>query len=143
MTPDIQHSDFPWGRSGADARRSDVPGFRVWHSNSNAAKEYLRFMMEKEQYEPWQVASIGYIAHTLRAYDANPVWMADPQHRFFRDVVRNMRSFGYAGRLGRASASVMADFVVVDMFAEACTGQQTPKEAMLRAEKRALRHYRT
>ena len=101
-------------------------------------------MMEKEQYEPWQIASIGYIAHTLRAYDANPVWTSDPQHRFFRDVVKKHRAtYGYAGRLGKASASAMADFVVVDMFAEACTGQQTPKEAMQRAEKRALRHYRT
>jgi multiple sugar transport system substrate-binding protein len=145
MTPDIQHADFPHGPSGQGPRGALMfPAFIFKYSKyPNAAKEYLRFLMEKEQYEPWQGASIGYIAHTLRAYDANPVWMADPQHRFFRDVVRNMRSFGYAGRLGRASASVMADFVVVDMFAEACTGQQTPKEAMLRAEKRALRHYRT
>jgi hypothetical protein len=28
-------------------------------------------------------------------------------------------------------------------FAEACTGQQTPKEAVQRAQKRAQRHYRT
>ena len=109
----------------------------------NAAKEYLRFMMEKEQYEPWQTASIGYIAHPLRAYESNPVWTSDPQLIFFRDVVKNFRHYGYAGKLGKASASATADFVVVDMFAEACTGQQTPKEAMLRAEKRASRHYRT
>jgi len=36
----------------------------------------------------------------------------------------------------------MGDFIVVDMFAEACTGQQTPREAAQRAEKRALRIYR-
>jgi multiple sugar transport system substrate-binding protein len=39
--------------------------------------------MEREQYEPWQRASIGYISHTLRAYDSNPVWTDDPQHMFF------------------------------------------------------------
>ena len=31
----------------------------------NAAKEYLRFMMEKEQYEPWQKASIGFVTQPL------------------------------------------------------------------------------
>ena len=31
----------------------------------NAAKEYLRFMMEREQYVPWQEASIGYVCHPL------------------------------------------------------------------------------
>jgi len=145
MTPDIQHSDFPVGPIGQRTRGALMfPAVVFKYSKyPNAAKEYLRFMMEKEQYEPWQVASIGYIAHTLRAYDFNPVWTSDPQHQFFRDVVRYMRSYGYAGRLGKESASAMADFVVVDMFAEVCTGQQTPKEAMLRAEKRAARHYRT
>jgi multiple sugar transport system substrate-binding protein len=108
----------------------------------NAAKEYLRFMMEKEQFEPWQTACIGYVTHPLRAYESNPMWTADPKHMAFRDVMKNMRSFGYAGRLGKESAAAVADFVVVDMFAEACTGQQTPKEAAQRAETRARRHYR-
>jgi ABC-type branched-subunit amino acid transport system ATPase component len=59
-----------------------------------------------------------------------------------RDVVKDMRSGAYAGRLGKESAAAAADFVVVDMFAEACTGQQTPKEAAQRAETRARRLYR-
>ena len=108
----------------------------------NAAKDYLRFMMEREQYEPWQRACIGYVSHTLKAYDANPVWTEDPQHMFYRDVVRTRPACRYAGRLGKESAGVLADFIVVDMFAEVCTGQQTPKEAAQRAEKRAQRHYR-
>ena len=41
-----------------------------------------------------------------------------------------------------SSAATMADFVAVDMFAEACNGQQTPRSAARRAEMRARRHYR-
>ena len=36
----------------------------------------------------------------------------------------------------------MADYIVVDMVAEAATGQQTPEEAAARAEKRANRYYK-
>jgi multiple sugar transport system substrate-binding protein len=36
----------------------------------------------------------------------------------------------------------MADYVLVDMFAEAVTGQRTPEEAAKRAEQRATRYYR-
>ena len=68
-----------------------------------------------------------FLTHPLRAYDSNPVWTEDPQNLFFRDVVRKGRHTGYAGRLGKESAAVLADFIIVDMFAEACTGQQTPK----------------
>ena len=49
---------------------------------------------------------------------------------------------GYAGPLGYASAATMADYVLVDMFAKAVTGQATPQEAMEEAEKRANRYYR-
>ena len=34
----------------------------------NAAKAFLQFMMEKEQYEPWLTANCGYWAHPLTAY---------------------------------------------------------------------------
>ncbi len=144
IAADIQHAFDPIGPIGKRANGGLMfPAFIFKYSKyPNAAKEYLRFMMESEQYGPWQTACIGYVSHPLRAYESNPVWTADPQHLFYRDVVKNMRHLGYAGKVGRESAAVAADFVIVDMFAEVCTGQQTPKEAAQRAEKRALRHYR-
>jgi multiple sugar transport system substrate-binding protein len=53
-----------------------------------------------------------------------------------------MRPTGYAGRLGYASAGAGADFIVVDMVAEAISGSKTPQEAMERAQKRAERYYK-
>jgi multiple sugar transport system substrate-binding protein len=144
MAADIQHATFPIGPLGREVHGALIFPAAIYKycKYPNAAKEYLRFMMEREQYEPWQRASIGYISHTLRAYDSSPVWTEDPQHMFYRDVVRGARHTGYAGRLGKESAGVLADFIVVDMFGEVCTGQRTPKEAALRAEKRARRYYR-
>ncbi|HJP97128.1 MAG TPA: extracellular solute-binding protein [Rhodanobacteraceae bacterium] len=144
IAADIQHDFLPIGPIGQRATGGLMfPAFIFKYSKyPNAAKEYLRFMMEKEQYVPWQAACIGYVSQTLRAYESNPVWTADPQHVFYRDVVKTMRHDGYAGSLGLASAATMADFVAVDMFAEACSGQQTPSAAARRAEARARRHYR-
>ena len=36
----------------------------------------------------------------------------------------------------------MADYIVVDMFASACSGDATPQEAAAEAERRANRFYR-
>jgi multiple sugar transport system substrate-binding protein len=145
MTPDIQHATFPIGPVGRDVHGCLMFPAAIYEYSKypNAAKEFLRFIMEREQYEPWQRASLGYISHTLRAYDDNPVWSEDPQHLFYRDVVRGAVHNGYAGRLGEESAAMLADFIIVDMFGEVCTGQRTPKQALLRAEKRARRHYRS
>ena len=106
ILPDIQHAAFPIGPIGREVHAALMfPGaIYKYCKYPNAAKEYLRFMMEREQYEPWQRASIGYISHTLRAYDANPVWTEDPQHMFYRDIARGARHAGYAGKVGKESA---------------------------------------
>jgi multiple sugar transport system substrate-binding protein len=53
-----------------------------------------------------------------------------------------MRPIGYAGKLGYASAGAAADFIVVNMVAEAGSGSKTPAEAAERAQKRAERYYK-
>jgi multiple sugar transport system substrate-binding protein len=44
--------------------------------------------------------------------------------------------------MGYASAATMADFIMVNMVAEAVSGSKTPKEAMERAKARAERYYK-
>jgi multiple sugar transport system substrate-binding protein len=46
-----------------------------------AAKEFVRFMMEEEQFGPWMQAAGGYISQPLRAYEKNAVWTVDPSTR--------------------------------------------------------------
>lgn len=141
---DIQHANMPIGPLGKPAELNLFTQAMVFkHSKyPNAAKEYLRFMWEKEQYEPWQQAAIGYITQPLKAYEKNPIWTADPKHTPYRDTVARMFHNGHAGKLGYASAAAMADFIVVNMVAEAASGAVSPKEAMEKAEKRAMRYYR-
>jgi multiple sugar transport system substrate-binding protein len=71
------------------------------------------------------------------------VWTADPLITPYRDALKRVLTNGHAGKLGAASAAVMGDFIVVDMFADACSGTRSPKEAARRAAERAKRHYGT
>ena len=87
-----------------------------------AAKEFLRFMMEPEQLDPWVQASIGYVTPALRYYEKNPIWTSDPKHTPYRNSMVNMVPSGYAGKMGYASAGALADFIVVNMVAEAASG---------------------
>ena len=77
----------------------------------------------------------------LPAWNDNPVWTEDPKVTPFRDGLKYALDNGYSGSLGNASAAVIGDFLVVDMFGEACTGNQTPKAAAQRAAERAKRYY--
>ncbi|MCS7100348.1 MAG: ABC transporter substrate-binding protein [Burkholderiaceae bacterium] len=144
IAADIGHANYPIGPAGRPTELHLFTQAMVFRYTKfpNAAKAFVAFMMEKEQYEPWQQAAIGYITQPLRAYEANPVWTVDPKHTPYRDCVKNMTHHGYAGTLGYASAAAMADFIVVNMVAEAASGARSPKEAAERAAARAMRYYK-
>jgi multiple sugar transport system substrate-binding protein len=144
MAKDIQHANMPIGPVGRATELNLVFPMMIFKYSKfpNAAKEYLRFMMEKEQFVPWQQAAIGYVTQPLKAYESNPIWTSDPKHTPYRDAMKVMQPNGYAGEMGYASAAAMADFIVVNMVAEAASGSKTPKEAAERAQKRAERYYK-
>src|SRR6266702_6897543 len=144
MAKDINHANFPIGPIGRPTELHLPFPIMIFKYTKypNAAKEYLRFMMEKEQYVPWQQASIGYVTQPLAAYESNPIWTADPKNTPYRDCMKNMTPNGYAGTLGYASAAAQADFIIPNMVAEAASGSKTPKEAAERAAKRAERYYK-
>jgi len=143
MAADIGHAIMPIGPVGKTTELNLFFPMMIFKYSKypNAAKAYLAFMMEKEQYEPWQQASIGYVTQPLKYYEKNPIWTSDPKHTPYRDAMKIMLPNGYAGEMGYASAATMADFVMVNMVAEAASGAKSPKEAAERAQKRAERYY--
>ncbi|NQW81573.1 MAG: carbohydrate ABC transporter substrate-binding protein [Polaromonas sp.] len=144
LKEDIQHAAYPIGPVGVPTESHLFFNQMVmkYTKYPQAAKEFLRFMMEKDQFEPWLTGASGYIAPPLAEYGKSPIWTSDPKHTPYRDAVKNMRPSGYAGKLGYASAGAGADFIVTNMVAEAASGAKTPKEAAERAQKRAERYYK-
>ncbi|MGN6772973.1 MAG: ABC transporter substrate-binding protein [Rhizobiaceae bacterium] len=143
MAADIGTTNLPVGKSGKDIELHQVTSAVLFKYSKypNAAKAYLQFMFEKPQMDEWIKSSSAYCCQTLKAYADNPIWTADPAFAPYAKASETLRTNGYAGKLGPASAAVMADYVLVDMFAEACTGQHSPEDAAARAEKRAKRYY--
>ena len=144
MADDIDHASLPQGPvKRATEVNLTVPAMIFRYSKApNAAKEYVRFMMEREQYEPWQKAGIGYFSQPLRAYEKTAIWTEDPKHTPYRDTMVNMLWPSYAGSLGAASAGALADFIMVNMVAQAASGAKSPRDAAAEAQKRAERYYK-
>lgn len=144
IAADINHATWPVGPVGVPTELHLLFPLIVFKYTKypSAAKAFLAFMLEREQYQSMLRSSVGYISQSLKAYENDPSWFNDPKITPFREVSARARSGGYAGQLGQAAAATLADFVVVDMFAEAATGQLSAKEAAEKAEKRAQRFYR-
>ena len=145
MAEDIGHARMPFGPVGKAPETALLINAMLFrHSRyPNAAKEYLRFMMEAEQYEPWLTGCLGYWAQTLKAYADAPVWKSDPKLLPYRDTCASEFWNGYKGPINAASGAVNADYVNVHMFAAVSTERATPEEAVVEAERRARRYYKT
>lgn len=144
IAADLRTTNFPVGPVGQAVELHQTSSILLFNHSKypEAAKAYIKFMMEADQMNAWIEGSSAYCCQPLKAFANNPVWTADPIHAPYARASETLRPNGYAGPLGYASAGVMADYVLVDMFASAVTGQMTPEDAMVEAERRANRYYR-
>jgi len=144
IAQDMDHAPMPKGQAKSVPQAPLVINGMVFKHTKfpNAAKEYIRFMMEADQYEPWLNGCLGYWGHPLKAYDSAPVWEQDPKVTIFRDAQDHEFWTGYKGPVSAASGAVAANYVTVHMFAAVAAGQATPEEAAKEAERQAKRYYK-
>jgi multiple sugar transport system substrate-binding protein len=144
MAKDIRCVSLPVGPVGKSVELHQTTTATIFKYTKfpNAAQAYLKFMYEKPQMDAWITGASAYCCQPLKAFADNPIWTADPNHAAYARASESLRPNGYAGPLGYSSAAVMADYVLVDMFAESVTGSSTPEDAMAKAEKRVNRYYR-
>ncbi|MFG1462350.1 carbohydrate ABC transporter substrate-binding protein, partial [Xanthobacter sp. DSM 24535] len=143
MAADIKTTNMPVGPGGvAELTQTTSACIFKYSKFPQAAQAYMAFMFDAPQMNAWIQGASAYCCQTLKAFASNPVWTSDPNHAPYAKASELLRPNGYAGPLGPHSAAAMADWIVVDMVAEAATGQRTPEEAAKRAETRANRIYR-
>jgi multiple sugar transport system substrate-binding protein len=144
IAEDMNHAYFPVGPIGKPTELQLA--FPIFAFNftkvPNTAKAFVAFMLEAQNYNPWLEGAQGYLSHTLAAYDNNPVWTADPKTTVFRDAAKRTLPASGIGTLSPKVAAAMAEFIVVDMFARYCTGQEDVKTTMKTAERAAQRIFR-
>ncbi len=144
IADDMDHAYYPIGPVGKPTEFQvafPVMGMK-YTKFPNACKSLLEYWMAAEQYNKWLSDSIGYMTHTLNAYDANPVWTLIAKARVFRDATKRSLAAGYRGSIGERAAAALADFIIVDMFANVATGRETVAGAVKIAERQARRLYR-
>jgi multiple sugar transport system substrate-binding protein len=144
IAEDTDHVPFPVGPVGRPMEVGLISQAMVFkHSKfPNAAKHYLMFMLEEPQYAPWIDATRGYVTQSLKYYSHLDVWTRDPKHTPFRDAALRMVPLSYAGTPSPQSAAALGEYIVLDMFADVCTGRKTPKEAARAAEERLARIFK-
>lgn len=143
IAADMGHSLWPVGPAGKPT--SFEPCYSAlamsYTKYPQAAKALLEYLFQPAVYNAYLQKCGGFVAAPLLGFASNPVWK-DPMVAALRDTSSNTLTSGHQGPVDSRAAVALADFVVVDMFASVCTGQEDAKSAMRAAERKAVRIYR-
>jgi multiple sugar transport system substrate-binding protein len=144
IAEDSDHANMPRGLAPDAPQTATIINAMVFRSARfpNAAKAFIQFMMEAEQYNPWLTACLGYWSHPLKAYDNSAVWDSDPKIAVYRRGLDYRYWSGYKGPITAATGTAASEYILIQMYASVAGGQATPQQAVAEAERRARRIFR-
>ncbi|MBN8927748.1 MAG: extracellular solute-binding protein, partial [Rhodospirillales bacterium] len=142
IAADINHQLPPFGVAKRQPQSALVVNAMVFKHTKypNAAKEYLRFMMEAPQYGPWLAGCLGYWSNSLKNYAKMAFWDSDPKLKPYIGSMDTPYYDGYRGPITAATSAVAANYTLVDMFASVASGNASPESAVKQAARQAARY---
>ena len=124
---DIEHgAPLPGGPAGRFALY--VPfqhGVMSYSKNQKLAKDFLKWLHQKENYEKWFEANGAYSVGSTKVWEEHPMWSrVDKPLRVYQAAARQARMFGHAGPATAGATQVYTKYIIVDMYAKAAQGQK-------------------
>jgi multiple sugar transport system substrate-binding protein len=109
--------------------------------NKDEAHAFLRWLTDEKQLGAWYASADTYYQPLLHGYDNAPMWQVDARNIPYRDALTTAHLPGWPAPPNHRLAESVAKYVVVDMFAKACSGSST-KDVIQSAEAQLKEIYR-
>lgn len=90
-----------------------------------AARRFLRWLMAPKQVAGWYRSAFMYHAPFLHAYDRDPEWDKEPRFKPDQRVLETGKLVSWPAPADLKAGEVVSKWIVIDMFAKACTGVPT------------------
>jgi multiple sugar transport system substrate-binding protein len=90
-----------------------------------AAKHFLRWLMDPKQVGAWYASGFMYYAPFVHSYDHSPEWDKEPRFKPDQKVLETGKLVSWPAPADRKAGEVVSKWIVIDMFAKACTGVPT------------------
>ena len=139
---DIDLQNLPAGPAGAFTMYLPVThAIMKYSKNAKLAKDFLRWLHKKENYEKWFQTQEGYSVGATKVWENNPVWSKiDKPLQTFRTAARSTRIFGHAGPATAKATEVYTKSIITDMYARAVQGMSA-EDAVKWAEAELKKSY--
>ena len=128
---DIDHVPNPAGPAGVfHYSYTEQLAIPRYSKNVEAAKDFLRWHMEKDQLSKYLRRGQAYFAAPLKVYLKDATWDMFPALRPYRDHLLEGRHVGWQGPADVGAARVVLNYVLIDMLANVATGKMSPEDSL-------------
>ena len=126
IADDINHHPSLAGPGGVYSG-APIVSVAVWKFSKNVglAKEFLRFLFQKDNYAAWIVASNAFNHPPLRHFADHPIWTSNPKFAMLPREEQYVRARGWPAKPNAAVNLIEVNFVLPDMLAKAINGMPT------------------
>ena len=124
---DIEHAaPLPAGPAGQAALYLPFQHSVMKYSkNQKLAKDFLRWLHQKENYEKWFQVNEGYSVGSTKVWEEHAMWSKiDKPLQVFRRAVRQARMLGAQGPATAKATESYTKYIIVDMYAKAVQGMK-------------------
>jgi ABC-type glycerol-3-phosphate transport system substrate-binding protein len=137
LVNDIAHVPNPAGPAGVfHYHYNQQLAIPKYSRNVEAAKDFIRWLMDEAQLAKYLRRSQAYHAGALKVYMNDPMWEMFPALKPYRDHLLEGRHLGWKGPADARAARVVQDYVLIDMLAHVATGKMSPEESLKWGESR-------
>ena len=134
IADDLNHHNSPAGPAGTHSA-PPINSMGIWKFSKHVdlAKDFIKFLFQKPNYDPWIVASQGFNHPPLRNLADHPIWSQNPKFAMLPKEAEFAHERGWPAKPNAAVQLVQVNYVLPDMVAKAINGMPT-KRAIAWAE---------
>ncbi len=125
LKDDVFHGPLPAGPKGQFGFHTFTSHVLPKYSkNEKAAKELLRFIHKKENYDQWFSTGLGFYTPATTGWETHPLWSKDPIMAPYAVAGKIGLTPGHPGEPNAKAAEVLTKYLIGNMFAGAIKGQK-------------------
>ena len=125
LKDDIFHGPLPAGPKGQFGMHTFTSHVLPNYSkNQKAAKDLLRFIHKKENYDQWFSTGLGFYTPATTGWENHSLWKKDPNMAPYAVAGKQGLTPGHPGEPNAKAAEVLTKYLIGNMFAAAIKGQK-------------------
>ncbi|MBM4439004.1 MAG: extracellular solute-binding protein [Candidatus Rokubacteria bacterium] len=128
IADDINHHNSPAGPAGTHSA-PPILSLGIWRfsKNQELARDFIEFLMKKENYDAWIVASNSFNHPPLKNLADHPIWARNPKFAMLPKEAEFAHPRGWPAKPNDAVQRIDNNYVMADMVAKAINGMPTKR----------------